>query len=122
MKKIFVLNVIIFFIFCNICVWADDDIENVEMKDIDKVIETASYIENNVPKISSNYAVVLDRKSKAVIYGKNEKDKTKMASTTKIMTAIVVIENTNLNNIVEISSKAAGTGGSKLKIKICYID
>ena len=34
-----------------------------------------------------------------------------MASTTKIMTAIVVLENTNLDDIVTISSKAAGTGG-----------
>ena len=30
------------------------------------------------------------------------------------MTAIVVIENANLSNIVEISKKAAGTGGSRL--------
>ena len=37
-----------------------------------------------------------------------------MASTTKIMTAIVVLENTNLDDIVTISSKAAGTGGSRL--------
>ena len=37
-----------------------------------------------------------------------------MASTTKIMTAIVVIENSNLNDVVTISSKAAGTGGSRL--------
>ena len=40
-----------------------------------------------------------------------------MASTTKIMTCIVVLENTNLSNIVEMSAKAAGTGGSKLKFK-----
>ena len=40
-----------------------------------------------------------------------------MASTTKIMTSLIVIENTNLDNIVEISAKAAGTGGSRLKIK-----
>ena len=33
------------------------------------------------------------------------------------MTALIVIENTNLNNIVEISAKAAGTGGSRLKLK-----
>ena len=40
-----------------------------------------------------------------------------MASTTKIMTAMVVIQNTNLNNTVEISKKAAGTGGSRLGLK-----
>ena len=37
-----------------------------------------------------------------------------MASTTKIMTAIVVIENTNLEEIATVSPKAAGTGGSRL--------
>ena len=33
------------------------------------------------------------------------------------MTAIVVIENGNLNDIVEVSKKAAGTGGSRLGLK-----
>lgn len=94
---------------------ADDRIENIEIKDVEKVIETVSEVIEE-PKLNSRYAVVMDRKSKTVIYGKNEQNKTKMASTTKIMTAIVVIENTDLNNIVEISGKAAGTGGSRLKI------
>ena len=49
-----------------------------------------------------------------ILYGKNENEKRKMASTTKIMTAIVVIENANLESIVTISQKAAGTGGSRL--------
>ena len=50
-----------------------------------------------------------------VIYGKEENTKCKMASTTKIMTAIIVIENSkDLSEIVEISSKAANTGGSRL--------
>ena len=40
-----------------------------------------------------------------------------MASTTKIMTAIVVLENSNLADIVEISKKAGGTGGSRLGLK-----
>ena len=36
------------------------------------------------------------------------------ASITKIMTAIVVIENSNLSDIVTISKKSANTGGSRL--------
>ena len=44
------------------------------------------------------------------IYGLYDKE-VPMASTTKIMTAMVVIQNTNLNNTVEISKKSAGTGG-----------
>ena len=109
------------FIFCILItnthiILADDQIDKMDIENLEKTIETASEA-IEIPKINSRYAIVLDRNSKSIIYGKNELTKTKMASTTKIMTAIVVIENTNLNNIVEISGKAAGTGGSRLKIK-----
>lgn len=40
-----------------------------------------------------------------------------MASTTKIMTAIIVLEEAELNKEIEVSSKAAGTGGSRLGLK-----
>ena len=40
-----------------------------------------------------------------------------MASTTKIMTAIIVVENSNLDDVIEVSAKAAGTGGSRLGLK-----
>ena len=116
-RKIFILNIItVILLGYSSIILADDEIDNVEVENIDKVIQTASEV-SEIPKINSRYAIVLDRSSKAVIYGKNETTKTKMASTTKIMTAIVVIENANLSNIVEISGKAAGTGGSRLKIK-----
>ncbi len=50
-----------------------------------------------------------------VLFGKKENEKCKMASTTKIMTAIVVLERVDdLNEVTEISAKAAGTGGSRL--------
>lgn len=99
----------------NCFIFADDEIDKVEINGINKTIETASKA-IEVPKISSRNAIILDRNSKAILYGKNEKSKTKMASTTKIMTSLIVIENCNLNDIVEISAKAAGTGGSRLKI------
>ncbi len=51
----------------------------------------------------------------AILYGKKENERCKMASTTKILTSIVVVENTkDLNTKVKISAKAAGTGGSRL--------
>ena len=40
-----------------------------------------------------------------------------MASTTKIMTATVVLENADLNEEVTVSSKAGATGGSRLGLK-----
>ena len=50
-----------------------------------------------------------------IIYGKNEDKRCKMASTTKIMTSIIVVENVkDLNKRVKISKKAAGVGGSRL--------
>lgn len=100
----------------NCFILADDEIDKVEINGINETIETASKAVEE-PKINSKYAIVLDRNSKSILYGKNEKSKTKMASTTKIMTSLIVIENCNLNDIVEISAKSAGTGGSKLKIK-----
>ena len=116
-KKIVVFSLIFSMLLINNnYVLADDEIDNVDINGIEDVIETASEATSE-PKINSRYAVVIDRNSKAILYGKNENMKTKMASTTKIMTSLIVIENTNLNNIVEISGKAAGTGGSRLKIK-----
>ena len=116
-KKIIIFSLIISILLINNkYVIADDEVDEFEIVDIKNVLQTVSAV-NDEPKVSSRYAIVMDRKSRAILYGKNEFTKTKMASTTKIMTAIIVIENTNLNNIVEISGKAAGTGGSRLKVK-----
>lgn len=118
-----IILLIILLIICtsNIIIFADDEIEEYNKKidnnEINKTIETSANL-NDKPKINSRSAVVIDRKSKNIIYGKNENVKKAMASTTKIMTAMVVIQNTNLNNIVEISKKAAGTGGSRLGLKV----
>lgn len=114
-KKILVLNIIAIMLLIH-NIFADDEVDNIEIENIGEVIQTATEATEK-PKINSRYAVVLDRQSKAILYGKNENEKTKMASTTKIMTALIVIENTNLNNIVEVSAKAAGTGGSRVKLK-----
>ncbi|MBR3163119.1 MAG: D-alanyl-D-alanine carboxypeptidase [Clostridia bacterium] len=72
---------------------------------------------NETPNINSRAAIVLDRATKKILYGKNENEVRKMASTTKIMTAIVVLENSNLYDTVTISKNAALTGGSTLGIK-----
>ena len=116
-KKIVAISICISFIF-NISCFADDITEDskIDQNIIDEGIEVSTTI-NTIPSINSRAAVIIDRNSKTIIYGKNENNRKAMASTTKIMTAVVVIENTNLNTIVEISKKAAGTGGSRLKLK-----
>lgn len=96
--------------------FADDIDEELEDTELSKSIETASIVENE-PNINARIAVAYDRKSGKVIYGKNENKRTAMASTTKIMTAIVLIENADLNQTITVSAKAAGTGGSRLGLK-----
>jgi len=86
-RKIVIFSLIFsILIIKNITIFADDEVDNVDIKGIEGVIETAIDAVDE-PKINSRYAIVLDRESKAILYGKNEKTKTKMASTTKIMTA-----------------------------------
>ncbi|MCI8546596.1 MAG: D-alanyl-D-alanine carboxypeptidase [Clostridia bacterium] len=66
------------------------------------------------PKINSRRAIVFERNSKSVLYEKNSLEVCKMASTTKIMTSILILENCDLNSQVVVSSHAAGTQGSRL--------
>lgn len=72
----------------------------------------------NINKINSRAFVVLDRNSNTVLVGKNENQKRKMASTTKIMTATIIIENCNLNETIQVSKNAANVGGSRLGLKL----
>lgn len=109
------------FIFINSYVFADDLLPIEDDFDISEIISEESIETNSnslqVPTINSRAYVVIDRKSNTVLLGKNENQKKKMASTTKIMTALVVIEHINLSDTVEISKKAASTGGSRLGLK-----
>ena len=92
------------------------DNENIDIDEIQKeVIETSTNVEDL--KLDSRIGLIYDRASGRVLYEKNGNKQTPMASTTKIMTAIVVLENAKLNEVVKIDSKAAGTGGSRLGLK-----
>lgn len=85
-------------------VWLEDEINNAKQA--------------NEPKINSRYAVIYDRASKTVIWGKDENKEVPMASTTKIMTAIVLLENiNNLDEKVVVCKQAGAVGGSRLGLK-----
>lgn len=94
---------------------------------LDEAIEEARI--SKEPTILSKYAVVYDRNSETILWGKNENTPVPMASTTKIMTAIVMLENINTNKLNEeviVSKEAANTVGSRLGLheadKITYND
>lgn len=115
MKKIF-YSILIFLLillnFSNVC--ADDVDNEVDFEDTIEV--TASNV-SELPKTNSRRYIVYDRISKSMIIGKNEDVKSAMASTTKIMTTIVILEKADLNEKVTVSAKAGGTGGSRLGLK-----
>ena len=122
-KKVIICTYIFLLFFGYPCSLADDidysnDNTDIEKDFIENIsVETSS---NNISSLNLNSrsCIVLDRLTKTILYGKNEYNKVKMASTTKIMTGILVIENCNLNKTIEVSKKAAGTGGSRLGLKV----
>lgn len=121
-KKIFIFLLIIVTLngaFINLC-YADDmeedeteEITETEINEVNEVSKNAA----EVPILNSRRCVIFDRTSKTVMYGKNEELRSAMASTTKIMTATIALENGNLQDEVTIDRKAAGTGGSRLGLK-----
>lgn len=91
-------------------IWLQEEISNTSTKPIDE------------PTLNSRYVAVLDRISKEIIYGKSENTRVPMASTTKIMTAIVLLENMDKNNLslnseIAVCKQAASIGGSRLGLK-----
>lgn len=118
-KIIFIFLIILFTattVFADDILPAEDNFDISEILDDIETIETTSN-SAEFPTINSRAYAVIDRNSNTVLVGKNENQKKKMASTTKIMTALVVIENNNLSDTVEISKKSASTGGSRLGLK-----
>ena len=58
------------------------------------------------PEISADAAILIDSSSEKVLYSKNENQKMYPASTTKILTAILTLENCNLNDVVTVPYEA----------------
>lgn len=114
MKRIISLILIISILFPIYCFADEENIEEVE--EIPELVEATTNSAEE-PNINSRSAIVFDRNSKEVIYGKDENTKKKMASTTKIMTCIVVLEKGELTDTVIVSKNAAGTGGSRVGLK-----
>ncbi|MCR1898048.1 D-alanyl-D-alanine carboxypeptidase [Irregularibacter muris] len=64
--------------------------------------------------VTSESAIVIEQKTGRILFSKNIDEQRAMASTTKIMTAIVAIEHGNLNDKVKVSKNASGIEGSSI--------
>ena len=67
--------------------------------------------------IPSQAAYLLEANSGRVIAAQNENARLPMASTTKIMTALLAIESGRMDEIVTVPDEAAGTEGSSMYLK-----
>lgn len=73
--------------------------------------------ENPQLSINADVYVLLDSISGRILLEKNSTEKRAMASTTKIMTAIIALEQGNLQSQVVVSPRAASIGGSSFFLK-----
>lgn len=67
--------------------------------------------------IDSKNAICIDKNTYRVLYEKNAHEITPMASTTKIMTALVAIETNDLDRIITVSKKAASVRGNTVHLR-----
>ncbi len=115
LRKIVVIILVILNLLTLVCYADDIDLENFPAEEIWEEIQNVNkQVNSNPPTLNSRAAIIFDRESKTVIFGKNINEKRAMASTTKIMTAIITLEKGNLEDVVEVSKKAANIGGSRL--------
>jgi len=79
-----------------------------------------SYCQNKIYKLTglnSRYIVLMDYKSGRVLFERDSKKIVPMASTTKIITAIIALENSDIHEVVTVSKRASSIQGSTIGLK-----
>lgn len=120
--KVFSVIILTFILSFTNIIFAYEEEEETDYIWLQEEIIGASTNSRKQLVLNSRYIAVLDRTSKEIIYGKSENTRVPMASTTKIMTAIVLLENMDKNNLtlnseIEVCKQAASIGGSRLGLK-----
>lgn len=70
------------------------------------------------PEINAKSAVLYSENTNTVVFSKNKDERVAPFSTTKLMTALLVVKHVkNLNQKVTVSKEAATLGGSSMELK-----
>ncbi|MEE1516292.1 MAG: serine hydrolase, partial [Lachnospiraceae bacterium] len=101
MKRIITLLTIITIIFSNI--------QPVMAADSSSVVVEATAVYPEAPEINGHAAILIDIDTGAILYSKNADEKMYPASITKIMTAILTLENAQMDDVVTFSYDAVFT-------------
>jgi D-alanyl-D-alanine carboxypeptidase (penicillin-binding protein 5/6) len=122
-KKPLIILLSFFLIFnINSNIFADEIEEETDYVWLKEEIKNVSINPMKEPDLNSRYVCAFDRSSKEIIFGKDENKRVPMASTTKIMTAIILMENLErsgltLSTEIEVCKEAGNIGGSRLGLK-----
>ncbi|MBR6766494.1 MAG: D-alanyl-D-alanine carboxypeptidase [Clostridia bacterium] len=68
--------------------------------------------------VEAKGAVLIDADSGRILFGQNENEMLPMASTTKIMTALIAIENADLEDTVTTGKNASGVEGTSMYLSV----
>lgn len=83
---------------------------------VSQVLSLVVFADHNAKavSVSAECAVLIDADSGQIVYEKNADEKHSMASTTKIMTALVALENGDIDEKVRFPKEAVGVEGSSI--------
>ncbi|MBO5068249.1 MAG: D-alanyl-D-alanine carboxypeptidase, partial [Clostridia bacterium] len=73
---------------------------------------------NVVAYTNSVSEIIMDVNSGRVLFENNAYEKKYMASTTKILTAICIIENCNISDVITVTDKTVGVEGSSIYLEV----
>ncbi len=82
------------------------------------MVKPADLSKVQVPSLSAEASILVDGSSGQVLYEWNADERLANASTTKILTAIVVMENSDLQDMVTVSERAVSTGESGINLVV----
>ena len=75
------------------------------------------FLNTQVSAISAQKAIVMDAQTGRILYQKNADERALIASTTKIMTALIICEQCNVLDRMRIPHEAVGIEGSSMYLK-----
>lgn len=110
--KIFVLAIFLCAVLCLSSCNFNNDIIDTDSDIYIPQLTAAS--EGNIVSVSAHSAIAIQAQTGEVYFEKNSHEKLPMASTTKIMTALVALENCDINKEISVSKDAVGVEGSSV--------
>ena len=92
-------------------------IKNNIVKIVIIILFCFAFLSKTYYSISSPSAVVICEDTGRILYDKNANEVRPMASLTKLMTAIIFVENCKMNESIDVDEKACFIGGSEVGLR-----